>query len=111
MASVPPPADRPPRRHLVVLEESVLTALAFNPTAVREFPFLSSLAELSRDQRQGCNCGGASAHSRAAVFQSVKATLAGLPDDRRRRLKEILNADTVQVFYRDASGATRQVTF
>jgi hypothetical protein len=105
-------ADKKPPRPMAVVEDSTLVSLAANPEAVREFPFLAGLAtRAAKAGKRSCGSCGRGAAERAAVYGSAKATLAGLTGDKKKRLKEILNAQKVRITYRNSSKKVIQLTF
>lgn len=100
-------------RKLVVLEEGQLVALALNKDVAAEFPFLAPLASIAKaaPARRGCGACGTANNDRAAAFQKAKAAVAGMDSARKRRLKQILNAEQVRVLYRRPSGKGEELTF
>lgn len=100
----------PPRRKLVVLEESVIASLSQNQEAIREFPFLAAIGQ---QPQQSASCGGCgrAATERATVMGSAKQALAGMDDFKKQRLKELLNAHRARVTYRSANGKIIELTF
>ena len=83
---------------VVTLENGLLFTLASNSNFVSEFPILKRLREYSQ-QKRGCgDCGSApAAINQARVLNDVKAGLVGMDDQRRGRLKQMLNATEVAV--------------
>lgn len=90
-------------RKLVIIEESLLSTMAHNPVYLKEFPFLKAIQ--GQAARTGCgSCGSRAADtSRATVFTSAKQVLASMADDKRRKLKQLLNAQQVRVSYKQGS--------
>ena len=99
----------PKQRPLVVIEDSLLQAMATNADIRREFPFL---AAATRAQPRSTGCGSCSRRTATqnAVISRVKQQLAGLDDSKKRRLKDLLNARQVRVTYRHGN-KIRQLTF
>lgn len=106
-------AGTPPlKRKMVVIEEGTLTSMALNATIVKEFPFLAPIAKLASKARGGgCGTCGTAARERAATFQKVKQTLAGMDTERKRKLKDMMNAASMRLLYKDNSGKAQQLTF
>lgn len=100
-----------PKRKLVVIEEGTITSMASNDTFKKEFPFLASLATKTANKRGGCGGCGRAAAERTAVFTAAKQALAGMDSDKKRRLKELLNAAQVRITYKNNSGKLMQLTF
>lgn len=96
----PPPAA--PRRKLVTLEDSVLLSMASNPAFTTEFPFLSGLAQqqqqAQKQQRPGCGSCQKRRTGLAAVLASAKQAVVNLSPEKRKRLKDLLNAEQIRVF-------------
>lgn len=93
-----------PVKKLVVLEESFLASLANQASFLQEFPFLTTLKSLA--PKKG-GCGGCKArkqnNARAQAFTAVKASIASMGDDQKRKLKSMLNAKQVRVSYKQGT--------
>ena len=101
----------PPQKKLVVIEESLIISMANDKRFTKEFPFLSSLATYNGANGGGCGgCGKGSSSDRAVALTSAKQTLAGMGDNKKRKLKELLNAKQIRITYRMGS-KTVQHTF
>lgn len=101
------------KKQLVVLEDSTLTAMALNPVVAKEFPFLASLAKNARSgatAKKGC---GSCNRNKEKVLQmaQLKKVVAGLPSDKKRRLKELMNTEKMRVLFKDSAGKPQQLTF
>lgn len=105
-------ADKVLKRTMVVIEEGTLTSMALNATIAKEFPILAPIAKLARKTGGGgCGTCGAAARERAATFQRVKQAIASMDSDRKRRLKDSMNAQNMRIMYKDNSGKAQQLTF
>lgn len=110
-----PAADpyKPAYTHrLFVIEDSHLAAWSANARFVAEFPFLKGLA--AARPAGGCGgCGGrrATGGAAAAAFNAAKQSIAGMGDDRKRRLRELLGAKQLRIVYSDGNGRTIRLTF
>lgn len=93
-----------PVKRLVVIEDSTLASMRNNPAIVAEFPFLKESATAGAAQRIGRGCGGCAgrrlSRARIEAATKLKQSLAGMGDDRKRRLKELLGAQKVRIAYR-----------
>ena len=99
----------PKQRPLVVIEDSLLIALANNAAARKEFPFLAAVLS-AQPKKAGCGvCGRRSGQASNAV-SAVKQRLASLDDVKKRKLTEILNATQVRITYKNGANI-RQLTF
>ena len=98
------------RKTLVVVEEGTLVSMAHNAVFLREFPFLASLAN-KVTKKGGCGGCGRAGQERAAIFSAAKQTLAGMDSDKKRKLKELLNAKQIRITYKNASNKVIQLTF
>lgn len=78
----------------VVLEDAVLLRLARHPAVVGEFPELRPLAHLP----VGC------CRKKSPETQGIKQAFATLSDERKQRLKALLQADTLRVYLKDFRG-------
>lgn len=105
-------AAAPLKRKLVVIEEGTLTSMALNAAISKEFPILAPIAKLARSApRAGCGTCGAAGQQRAKTFQAVKLALAGMDATQKRKLKDLMNAQSMRLLYRDNGGKAQQLTF
>jgi hypothetical protein len=103
----------PLKRKLVVIEDGTLTSMALNGNFVREFPFLASIGQQLKGKTGKRKCGSCAkaAKERAVVFTSAKAVIAGLPQAKKRQLREMLNAEQLRITYKNNSGKMIRLTF
>ncbi len=93
-------------KKLVIIEEGLLTSMAGNAKFVKEFPCLKPIQGVQAAPRAGCSsCGGnrRAGTERSVVYTKVKADLASMGDDKRRLLKQMLNAKQVRLTYKQGS--------
>ena len=103
---------KPLKRKMVVIEEGTLTTMSLNPQIAAAFPVLGPIAKLARKGTGGgCGSCGRAAQERAKLFQQVKLALAGMASDQKRKLKDLLNANSVRLLYKDTAGRSQQLTF
>jgi hypothetical protein len=102
------PKALPPIRRTVAMEESMLLSMARSPQFLAEFAFLSRIKAYSVSKTAGCStCGGdAKSVQRQNDFDAAKTAIWGLSDDKRRKLKQMLNADTISVSLRIGNSIT-----
>ena len=87
-----------PVRKLVIIEDGLVSSMAADPAFVKEFPFLSSIAGMTPPRGCGsCRRGGVET---GQAFSQIKQSLAGMSDDRRRLLKQMLNAQQIRLNYK-----------
>lgn len=79
---------------LLILEDTVVRSMAENPNFLREFPFLSGAA--NPPAKKGCNCGQRGVQ-RVNQVNGVKQALVSMGNERKQRLKQMLNATQVRV--------------
>ncbi len=100
------------KRKLVVLEEGTLTGMALNPKIAAAFPFLAPIAALARQgQRAGCGSCGRAGQARAETFTKIKRAIAGMDSTKKRQLKDLLNAQQLQVIYKLPTGKQDNLKF
>ncbi len=106
-------ADKVKKRKLVVIDEGTLAGMAVNPAISAEFPFLKNLSTVTRAAGRAGGCGscGAAAKQKSAAYAAAKLAIAGLAGDRKRKLKELLNAEAAQILYKNTSGKTENLRF
>lgn len=85
---------------LVILDDALLLTLARNQAALTEFPVLQNLTTVASAPRgRGCGgCGGQKTDV-GLLLNSVKASLANMPPDKKRTLLRLLNAQRVRIIY------------
>lgn len=79
---------------LLILEDAVVRSMAENPSFLKEFPFLSGAA--GQPAKKGCNCGR-NASQRVNQTNGVKQALVSMSNERKQRLKQMLNASQVRI--------------
>jgi len=105
-------ADAPLKRTMVVLEDGLLASLAVNPVFTAEFPVLAPIAKLAKSpQRAGCGSCGRAGQARTSTYQQVKQALASMDSTKKRKLKDMLNAQSVRIIYKDSRNKAQQLTF
>lgn len=75
------------------LDNNYIGGLAGNPAVLAEFPLFGMKIE-----HKAC-CGRVTGHS--PDYDNIRRAIAGLPDDQKARLREIINAGEVTVHYND----------
>jgi autotransporter adhesin len=106
--------EAPQKRKMVVIEEGTLTSMALNPKIAAAFPILAPIAKLARGTakgKPGCGSCGRASQERAKIFQQVKQGLANMDATRKRQLKDLMNAQSMRLLYRDSKNRAQQLTF
>lgn len=103
----------PGKRKLVVIEDSTLAGMALNAVITKEFPFLQALSRQTQRDTGKRTCGrcGQASTQRATLFGAAKQQLAGMDQSKKRRLKELLNAEQARVTFRGNDGKVINLTF
>ena len=98
---------------LVVLEDSKIRNMFTNTVILAEFPFVKAAADRSKQivKKAGCGSCGQKGRLNKAVYQSVKQAIARLPNEKKARLKQLLNADQLRLYYQNANGVAEKLTF
>ena len=89
-----------PLRKLVIMEEGMIIGLANNQQFVNAFPFLAPLKRLTKARAGGCGKCSSAAKQRSQLMQSAKMAIVGLGGDKKNQLKQLMNAEKIQVKYR-----------
>jgi hypothetical protein len=92
----------------LVVENSLLRALAANPAYVDLFPFLKPLAA-AVSQGKGCGCKGRHSAALDQASASARESVRNLPPDTLAKFKNAVGADELQVPVVDPGGVTRFV--
>lgn len=90
-----------PKRKFMILADGMLVSMAANATFTNEFPFLISLRQSPIQQSGGCGRCGQRNTQRHPIFNAVKMALANLPNEKKQRLKQLLNTDEIRIHYVD----------
>ena len=113
--TVPKPAAKPVSlRKLAVIEESTIAGMAMNKAFLAEFPFLASVGRTIRSENgkpKGCGGCGRAAQERSAIFTAAKQAISSMDSTKKRRLKELLNAQQARLTFKNNSGKVIQLTF
>lgn len=100
---------------LLVLEDGAIVSMSTSPAFVKEFPFLAAVAasSVTKNGKRCAPCGRARAAQTAttSVIASAKSALAYMDGTRKRKLKEMLNATRIRVFFRSNTGKLTALTF
>jgi len=80
----------------VTLDNSRIASMAAGGNFVAAFPFLSMATE-----KRAC-CGRVT--GRTPDYEGIRKVIAGLPDDQKAKLKQLLQAEEVTVHYHDGTG-------
>lgn len=102
---------------LLVIDNDVLLKMASNPRVLSELPELASMFTRLRERvaaQPSCgSCGGSQPQlvNNVPDFGAMRSALAGLPTEKRVRLRELLGAKQIRLYYQDAGGATRGLVF
>ena len=103
-----------PQRQLVVIDDSMLYAMASDARFVQAFPFLKGIASVrSRTQNNSGGCAKCRQTNRqvASGVNAIKQAIAHLGQPQKLRLKQLLNAVSVRVVYMDTGGRSISHTF
>lgn len=96
----------------VVIDNQLIWRIMRHPVYQKEFPFLRTAAEAASQAEERKGCGGCTKSLRRFVdLGHVKRSFAQMPDDRKRKLKEMLGADQVEVTYIDDRSRTVRLFF
>ncbi len=91
----------------VWLDETAITRLLGNQTALQEFPFLKTYVKLAT--KKGCGCGKGN-RNKSVDYRTIKRLLAEMAGDKKATLKQLLNARQVKVRY-ESNGSAVERTF
>jgi hypothetical protein len=103
-----------PRTPLLIVEDAVINSLLQNAAITNEFPFLRTAADQmsANPQRRGCGkCQKRKNRANAVDYAMIKAGIGSLPKSRKARLKEILQADKIRVYFTNSQNQRVKLTF
>ena len=94
---------------LVTIENTTIDRMASDPKFLAEFPFLNVVKTVT-SSRGGCGrCRKKRAQNNA--YATAKTALAGMDGTKKLKLKEMLQAEKVQISYAVGSGKVTRLTF
>jgi|688.fasta_scaffold15826_8 radical SAM superfamily enzyme len=103
---------------LLVLDDSMVMSIMNNNKIVSQIHAIKVAVDRARAtpgaggmKKGGCTPCQAKARNVAINLMLVKKTIAQLPDESKKKLKELLNAKQVRIVYRNDSGKIIQLTF
>lgn len=94
-----------------VIEDGLIANMANTAAYLQAFPFLSEARNAGRHKANGCGRCGGGGPQRNQIFNKIKEQIANLPDDKRKLLKKLLNAEEIQVSYRSGNYSLPPVVF
>ena len=103
---------------LLVLDDSMVMSIMNNNKIVSQIHAIKVAVDRARAapgaggmKKGGCTPCQAKARNVAINLMLVKKTIAQLPDESKKKLKELLNAKQVRIVYRNDAGKIIQLTF
>jgi hypothetical protein len=94
----------------VVLDHAALQNLLRRPDVLQVFPFMAAAAAKLKGSK-GCNgCGGKN-RANLADYESLKAAIAQLGGDDKRKLRDLLQATEVRLVFKNFRNQTVRMTF
>jgi hypothetical protein len=95
---------------LVIIEDSLITALLSNPKILSDIPALKTAASASNPGSPKCKPCQRKAVAKIGNYANVKTVIANLRGEALAKLKKELNADKIRVMYKNASNNLVQIT-
>jgi hypothetical protein len=95
---------------LVVIEDSLITAILSNTKLLHEIPALKSAADVKNPGSPSCRPCARKARAKIGNYSHVKTVIANLRGEQLAKLKREINADKIRVMYKNASGNLVQIT-
>jgi hypothetical protein len=99
---------------LLIVEDAVINGMLKNPSITNEFPFMKTAADkmVAAPKGRGCGrCGRRKNRANAVDYASIKTAIGSLPKSRKARLKDLLQADKVRVYYVNSNNQKVKLTF
>jgi hypothetical protein len=107
-----------PLSNLVVIDDSMVMAIMNDNKILSQIPPIKvavSNAKAKSDaginRKAGCKPCQSKARNLAINLMVVKKAIAQLPNDMKKKLKELLNAKEVRIVYKNDSGKLIQLTY
>jgi hypothetical protein len=98
---------------LLVLEDAVITQMLRTPSVVAEFPFMSNLATRVNppSKRPTCKPCAAKRVQNNFDYNGIKVAIGSLPNDQKLKLKQLLEADKLRLYYLNSRNQKVKMTF
>lgn len=103
---------------LLVLDDSMVMSIMNDNKIISQIHAIKVAVDRARTapgpggvKRGGCTPCQAKARNVAINLMLVKKTIAQLPDESKKKLKQLLNAKQVRIVYRNDSNKIVQLTF
>lgn len=105
-----------PLSNLLIIDDAMVTAIMGNSKIISQIPPLAVAVSNARANPNagkggGCKPCQAKARNVAINLMSVKKAIARLPNDMKKKLKELLKAKEIRIVYKDDSGKMIQLTY
>jgi hypothetical protein len=99
-------------RDLVVLEDSTIITLLNDVRIAESIPCFYNKKDLFRANGSGCSsCARKKQEKQRSAMAQVKSCLAGMSQEKKNELKQLLDAQKIRVVYANAAGQVVQLTF
>jgi len=97
-------------KDLVTLSNDVIIGLLRRPEVVTAFPFMLAAAQKVQPRRAGCG-GCAKRKTDAMQLEGIKTALGNMSSENKEKLKSMLGAKQVRLYFSNARGQTVKSTF
>jgi hypothetical protein len=98
--------------NLVTIEDSTVLTMLRDSRYTQVIPCLFNKAETFRTSNMHCGaCARKRQERQRTEMAKIKSCLAALSAEKKRELKQLMNAEKIRVTYVNASGQVVQLTF
>lgn len=94
---------------LLLLDDGYIKQMLKNQILVDEFPFLKGAAAKVA-KKKPCKCGGKQRND-VADYAGIRAAIAGMPSEKKARLKGLLGAEEIRLYYTNVKRQKVKLSF
>jgi hypothetical protein len=96
---------------LLVIDDAAIKRFLANDTIVAEFPFMRGMAAKQASKKKPCKCGGNKNRANVAEYAGIKSAIAGMPAEKKARLKQLVGAEQIRMYYTNNKRQKVKLTF
>lgn len=97
---------------LLVMEDAVITQMLRNSAIVAEFPFMSNLAtRVAVPTKSKCKPCAAKRVQNQFDYNGIKVAIGALPNEQKLKLKKLLGAAKLRLYFTNSRNQKVKMTF
>jgi len=97
---------------LYLIDDAAIKHFLGNEAIVAEFPFMrGAAAKASAKRKSSCKPCGAKQRANTADYAGIKAAIAGMPAEKKAKLKQLVGAEQIRMYYTNNKRQKVKLTF